>query len=334
MTKGYSKTLLQDFSRKSLEYIPNDYYMITKLLDRHQIGEIAEKISDSSMGNFEKYINFMIDKEYAFLTKDISLFPPKCHVVHDSLFPINDAIIEFNPIVSNMEEMYSYLKELNSMQCPYLQIRFSPSSNYHYIVDVVNRICTMDFECVDIHIADSHKTPMQAWNKLILKNAAVSRVYLYNQPQSKVFPFNVKPLGNENLLMGEIIAIKHPLDAKHCGKISKYTMQFFNEELYEVSKYYNSCLYKKIAINESGSVKNCLALDKEYDVSNGLAEIVYSKEFRQCWSIKKDNIKVCKDCELRYNCIDCRAGHQVDNGSKPVGCNYDPYKLIWNDEHK
>ena len=103
----------------------------------------------------------------------------------------------------------------------------------------------MDFECVDIHIADSHKTPMQAWNKLILKNAAVSRVYLYNQPQSKVFPFNVKPLGNENLLMGEIIAIKHPLDAKHCGKISKYTMQFFNEELYEVSKYYNSCLYKK-----------------------------------------------------------------------------------------
>ena len=64
------------------------------------------------------------------------------------------------------------------------------------------------------------------------------------------------------------------------------------------------------------------------------AEIVYSKEFRQCWSIKKDNIKVCKDCELRYNCIDCRAGHQVDNGSKPVGCNYDPYKLIWNDEHK
>ena len=106
MTKGYSKTLLQDFSRKSLEYIPNDYYMITKLLDRHQIGEIAEKISDSSMGNFEKYINFMIDKEYAFLTKDISLFPPKCHVVHDSLFPINDAIVEFNPIVSNMEEMY------------------------------------------------------------------------------------------------------------------------------------------------------------------------------------------------------------------------------------
>ena len=115
MTKGYSKTLLQDFSRKSLEYIPNDYYMITKLLDRHQIGEIAEKISDSSMGNFEKYINFMIDKEYAFLTKDISLFPPKCHVVHDSLFPINDAIVEFNPIVSNMEEMYSARKHLPTM---------------------------------------------------------------------------------------------------------------------------------------------------------------------------------------------------------------------------
>ena len=113
----------------------------------------------------------MIDKEYAFLTKDISLFPPSAmwFMIH---FSYNDAIIEFNPIVSNMEEMYSYLKELNSMQCPYLQIRFSPSSNYPYIVDVVNRICTMDFECVDIHIADSHKTPMQAWNKLILKKCS------------------------------------------------------------------------------------------------------------------------------------------------------------------
>lgn len=334
LTKGYRMTLLQDFSRKSLEYIPNDYYMLTKLLDRNKLGEVTSKIASSSMESFEKYLNFMLDKEYAFLVKDISTFPAKDRTIHDTLFPINDAIIEFDFLESNLEEMYYYLNELNLMQCPYLQIRFLPPCRFNYIKDVLNKICMMDFECVEVHVADSHNIPINIWNELIFANVAVSRIYLYNQSQSEVLPYNVEPIGNESLLMGEVITIKHSLDVKNCGNINKYSMQFFNEDFYEISKHYNSCLYKKIAINKYGHIKNCLFLDKDYSAANGLQRLVRSEDFRKCWYLKKDSIKICQDCEFRYNCLDCRACSLLDKLDKPQKCNYNPYKLAWDDDQK
>ena len=49
-------------------------------------------------------------------------------------------------------------------------------------------------------------------------------------------------------------------------------------------------------------------------------------------NIKKDQISVCKDCEFRYVCTDCRAYTQNsgDQYSKPLKCNYDPYTATWN----
>ena len=48
-------------------------------------------------------------------------------------------------------------------------------------------------------------------------------------------------------------------------------------------------------------------------------------------SINKDLIDVCKDCEFRYICTDCRAYIQDKNNiySKPAKCNYDPYNAEW-----
>jgi radical SAM protein with 4Fe4S-binding SPASM domain len=54
-------------------------------------------------------------------------------------------------------------------------------------------------------------------------------------------------------------------------------------------------------------------------------------DFKKYWSITKDQINVCKDCEFRYICTDCRAyTTNIDNDySKPLKCSYDPYKGKW-----
>jgi len=53
--------------------------------------------------------------------------------------------------------------------------------------------------------------------------------------------------------------------------------------------------------------------------------------FKDLWSINKDQIEVCKDCEFRYVCTDCRAFiTDPDNRySKPSTCTYDPYTAQW-----
>ncbi len=40
--------------------------------------------------------------------------------------------------------------------------------------------------------------------------------------------------------------------------------------------------------------------------------IVQSLEFQQLWHLNKDKINVCKDCQYRYMCPDCRA-FTIDN---------------------
>jgi radical SAM protein with 4Fe4S-binding SPASM domain len=38
-----------------------------------------------------------------------------------------------------------------------------------------------------------------------------------------------------------------------------------------------------------------------------MLEAVEKKRFKNLWHINKDQIKVCKGCEFRYICTDCRA---------------------------
>jgi radical SAM protein with 4Fe4S-binding SPASM domain len=63
-----------------------------------------------------------------------------------------------------------------------------------------------------------------------------------------------------------------------------------------------------------------------------LSDIIKLPEFQQYWSINKNQIKICQDCEFRYICTDCRALIEDKNNiySKPKFCNYDPYTATWN----
>ena len=44
-------------------------------------------------------------------------------------------------------------------------------------------------------------------------------------------------------------------------------------------------------------------------------------------------IHVCKDCEFRYICTDCRAYIEDPNDilSKPLKCGYNPYTAEWSE---
>lgn len=62
-----------------------------------------------------------------------------------------------------------------------------------------------------------------------------------------------------------------------------------------------------------------------------LQEALAIKGFKKHWNTTKDKIKVCRDCEFRYICTDCRAYTEdpKDSYSKPLKCGYDPYTGAW-----
>jgi len=62
-----------------------------------------------------------------------------------------------------------------------------------------------------------------------------------------------------------------------------------------------------------------------------LQQVLENPSFQRYGSIRKDDIAVCRDCEFRHVCTDCRAYVEdpEDIYSKPLKCGYDPYTNKW-----
>jgi SPASM domain peptide maturase of grasp-with-spasm system len=79
--------------------------------------------------------------------------------------------------------------------------------------------------------------------------------------------------------------------------------------------------------------KNCPAISQSFgNIKNTtLEEALALKDFKKYWNITKDQIDVCKDCEFRHVCTDCRAYVEDPENqySKPLKCGYSPYTNEW-----
>lgn len=99
---------------------------------------------------------------------------------------------------------------------------------------------------------------------------------------------------------------------------------------------FNSCLNRKLCIDKDGNLKNCLAMPASFgnmaDIKNG--DKWLTPEFEKLWHINKDKIDVCKDCEYRYMCVDCRCFIKDPQNiySQPSKCQYNPYIAKWANE--
>lgn len=117
-----------------------------------------------------------------------------------------------------------------------------------------------------------------------------------------------------------------------CGSISA---NFFEANLlnYSESLIFNNCLHGKISIDAEGNIKNCPSMPESFGNirDTTLMEAIEKPGFKKYWNITKDQIAVCKDCEFRYICTDCRAYKEDpdDDYSKPLKCGYDPYTGVW-----
>jgi radical SAM protein with 4Fe4S-binding SPASM domain len=98
----------------------------------------------------------------------------------------------------------------------------------------------------------------------------------------------------------------------------------------------NGCWQGKISITSTGDVMPCI-MQRETPGGNvkksPLKEIV-NGGMQKYWSLSRDKISVCKDCEYRYACRDCRPVSFGPTGqltAKDPNCLYDPYQGVFLD---
>ena len=321
--KGAKRSTICDLQKKEIFFIPNELFEILSINNK-SIDEVKLRFQNQYDDIIDEYFDYLVKNDLGFYTETPELFP-KLSMKWNYPFEISNAIIDRD--TSSTYDIYSILKQLDYLNCKHIQIRFYESTSKSYISNILTFLNKLNsiIISVDFIIPDSIEFNQVALHDLLNEDPRINSFSIFNSDCDKVVP----PVRHKS---GFIIYSKAKINRTSCGIINPQyfivNMKSFTES---VSK--NSCLNGKISIDVNGDIKNCPSMTTSYGNvrDKKLSEILIIKDFKQKWEITKDQIKVCKDCEFRHVCSDCRAytENPYDNYSKPLKCGYDPYTNEW-----
>ena len=329
--KGAKRSAIYDLQRNEIKLIPNDLYNIL-IAETIKIGEIKSKFNNEFDETIDEYFIFLIEHEFAFITKTPEIFPDLSKNWYEPA-EINNAIFDISK--ESSYNITTAFEQLDVLNCKNVQLRFFRRIEIEEIttlLDFLDKqksfITSVDFIFPFI---DAPKI-LDRYTTLIEKYKRINSLTIYNSKVDKFFE------SKRHTKSGYIVLVTEKVtSSNHCGIISP---EFFsiNIKTYTEGFTNNTCLNKKISIDVNGDIKNCPSMSKNFgNIENtSFQQALKVKDFKKYWNVSKDKIEVCKDCEFRYICTDCRAYKEdPDNDfSKPLKCGYSPYTNQWEDWSK
>ena len=239
----------------------------------------------------------------------------------------------FTNTIIDVGQNFQYKKillQLDKLKCKFVEFRIFNNSDLELVNEILLFIEKQELIIYSIGflLLYSEKNSLENLQNIIKQNARLSYFIIHNSPSDEF----IEPIKEK---MGYIYFIKENVtSASHCGLIFKNNF-VVNTKLFTESLNHNSCLNRKISIDIQGNIKNCPSMPENFgNIKNTtLDEAIKNPDFKKYWNVTKDQIEVCKDCEFRYICTDCRAFVEVPENqfSKPLKCGYNPYTNIWED---
>lgn len=211
-----------------------------------------------------------------------------------------------------------------------MQLRVFGFLDFKYLVKILDFLDKSNIRTVHLIL-----------NAKVLPSVILLEDLVHNYKKiGRVLLFNAKSISKEELTLPDRIHVidTEKIGHESCGYIGSDIFSL-NIETISESQNYNTCLNRKLSVDINGSIKNCPSILESFgninDVSpEELVDVVKSKLFQKYWRIKKDDIKICRDCEFRHICTDCRVYREDEEDiySKPLKCGYNPYIAKWNYE--
>lgn len=323
--KGSKRSTICDLQRNDIRLIPNDLAEILLEHDGKTIKEIKMIYKNKFDSIIDEYFEFLIKNEYVFFTEYPQLFP-KMNLIWDDPGDITNAILDRNN-KSNYDTI-DVIEQLSNLNCKHIELRFFDKVKLKEVLSILNYINEIESTIMSVDLLLPYDKSLNNLNNILAKYNRIASFKIYNSPKNDYIP----PVKGS---MGYIIySIQKIKNNTCCGLISK---DFFVVNIFQFTESinYNSCLNRKIGIDVNGDIKNCPSMKKKFGNVNhiSLNQAISDKEYNRLWSIKKDEVNTCRDCEFRHVCTDCRAFLEKPNDifSKPLKCGYNPYTNKWQD---
>jgi len=321
--RGYTRSSICDVQRGRLQFIPNDLYEILEKHADRSIPEIIQVFGEENRETIEEYFDFLYTEDYIFYCEldDLKLFPP-LDLSWDHPSMITNAIVDIG--LESRHHFDSIISQLEGLGCKDIQLRFFRETSIPELSGIMDLLLTSSIKSVELLIPYSERFVDAEIIRFAEANLRIHFLVLHSSPFNRQIETKSKTVIR---FVEDVIS-----DETHCGHISEgyFTV---NLATFTESQKYNSCLNRKIAIDRNGEIKNCPSMRTSYGniKDNNIKGVLLDHPaLKEMWLINKDQVEICKDCEFRYVCTDCRA-YTVKNDSlsKPAKCKYDPYTAEW-----
>lgn len=260
----------------------------------------------------------LLQNDLIHLTDEKELFP-ELDVSWQTPSAITNMIIEYGNYFKKRET--EIIQDLVVLGVQYVELRFYSECSLDEVSYVLNCLRKTKVAGIYLILPDLVVANIE---EFLVKNPRIMGILLTDAKDRERFESQQKIAYSANKICNN----------QNCGAICKPLFRT-NYEVFMESQEFNSCLNQKLAILENGNIKNCPSTPEVlgHMDSSRLTDALAHTEASKYWNITKDQIEVCKDCEFRYICTDCRAYTEdpANMLSKPLKCGYDPYTGTWSD---
>lgn len=324
-TKGFYRTLVLDTQHKKIFFVPNTFFDFINGYNHSSLKNILKQ-QPKDLVVVEEYIDFILNNLLGgfFSSHEIKNF---CEMSEEYISPYYFE----NAVVDIEEEVYKnndvFLK-LNKIGVGYLQIRFLDYVSMPFLEKIIKLINDLSFQSFALIL--KHDDSYNFFNdSYFLNNPKLENILIYNHNHNTI---------NVTMSIPIIYTTLKNIKINGCGAVKK---EYFSKEMKHVcqSRKFNTCLYKKIYIDFNGGIRNCPYSNIVFgNIANLNSEEVeklcFDSEYTKLWTINKNQIDVCKDCEFRSICTDCRFFIKDTHNiySQPAQCTYNPYICKWEGE--
>ena len=316
------RSTICDLQRWEYHFIPNALY---EILTKHRdatLEQLKAIVDPEGHDTLDQYFTFLEDHELGMWTSEPSSFP-ELNLHWDVPSVITNAIIDVDQESSH--DWHDLIGQLGDLGCQALQVRVFCEWPLAAIDAALEPALYGPLRSIDLmmHWTPEHEPePLEAFVK---KHKRIQHVIVFAAPENRIYRRFVDNAG--------LVYVTQTISShEHCGQVHPgyFTV---GTRFYVESLRYNNCLNRKVSVDARGEIRNCPSMPASFGnaKSTRLYAAVMEESFREFWEVNKDQVEVCRDCEFRYICPDCRAWVRTsgERYAKPSKCTYDPYTGTW-----
>jgi SPASM domain peptide maturase of grasp-with-spasm system len=313
---GHTRSVICDIQRGSIYLTPSEIVTYFQLPEKIDFAEYCQRSNLS--GEYEDLMTYYLANDIVYLIDDdASTSFTELNIEWDHPSLISNCIVEVDkPGLLDS----TFIAALDTLLIEAVELRIVGPVNFDEISSIVGRFDSSLVKAIHLYLGHD------IYAKQHLENLFISYTRVL-----EIVVFNCQDVDRST---SSVIYTNNNLARENCGCISRSYFSVNIETFFE-AKLHNSCLNRKISIDADGNIKNCPSMKESFGNvrDTTLAEAIEKPGFKKYWDINKDKIHVCKDCEFRYVCTDCRAYVEdpEDILSKPLKCGYNPYTGEWSE---